>query len=30
MDDAQRDRLASNVVGHLLDWVTEPVLARAD
>ena len=29
MDDAQRDRLVSNVVGHLLDGVTEPVLARA-
>jgi catalase len=29
MDDAQRDRLVSNVVGHLLDAVTEPVLARA-
>ena len=29
MDNAQRDRLVSNVVGHLLDGVTEPVLARA-
>ena len=29
LDDAARDRLASNVVGHLLDGVTEPVLARA-
>jgi catalase len=29
MDDAQRDRLVSNVVGHLKDGVTEPVLARA-
>ena len=29
MDDAQRDRLVSNVVGHLLAGVTEPVLARA-
>lgn len=26
MDDAQRDRLVSNVVGHLKDGVTEPVL----
>jgi catalase len=25
-DDAQRDRLVSNIVGHLLDGVTEPVL----
>ena len=29
MDDAQRDRLVSNVVGHLKKSVTEPVLARA-
>ncbi|MFT2816219.1 catalase [Leifsonia sp. A12D58] len=29
MDDAARDRLVSNVVGHLLDGVTEPVLVRA-
>jgi catalase len=29
MDDKQRDRLVSNVVGHLKDGVTEPVLQRA-
>ena len=29
MDDAQRDRLVSNVVGHLKNGVTEPVLQRA-
>ncbi|MGV9714012.1 catalase [Gordonia sp. NPDC003424] len=29
MDDAARDRLVDNVVGHLLDGVTEPVLVRA-
>ena len=29
MDDAQRDRLVSNVIGHLSKGVTEPVLARA-
>jgi catalase len=29
MDDAQRGRLVSNIVGHLLDGVTEPVLERA-
>ena len=29
MDDAQRDRLVSNVVGHLKDGVTDPVLKRA-
>ena len=29
MDDAQRDRLVSNVVGHLKQGVTEPVLERA-
>jgi catalase len=29
LDDAARDRLAGNVVGHLLDGVHEPVLGRA-
>ncbi|MFF2084903.1 catalase [Nocardia sp. NPDC058176] len=29
LDDAARDRLVSNVVGHLLNGVTEPVLVRA-
>ncbi|MFW6179725.1 MAG: catalase-related domain-containing protein, partial [Desulfohalobiaceae bacterium] len=29
MDDAQRERLVSNVVGHLKKGVTEPVLERA-
>lgn len=29
MDDAQRDRLVSNVVGHLKGGVSEPVLERA-
>ncbi|WOC12133.1 catalase [Gordonia sp. MP11Mi] len=29
LDDAGRDRLAGNVAGHLLDGVSEPVLARA-
>jgi catalase len=29
LDDAARDRLVSNIVGHLLDGVTGPVLARA-
>jgi catalase len=29
MDDGARDRLVSNVVGHLKDGVTEPVLERA-
>jgi catalase len=29
MDKAQRDRLVSNVVGHLKKGVTEPVLQRA-
>jgi catalase len=29
MDDAQRDRLVDNIVGHLLNGVTEPVLHRA-
>jgi catalase len=28
-DDAQRARLVANIVGHLLDGVTEPVLQRA-
>jgi catalase len=28
-NDAERDRLVSNIVGHLLDGVTEPVLQRA-
>jgi catalase len=28
-DDAARTRLVSNIVGHLLDGVTEPVLLRA-
>jgi catalase len=28
MDDASRERLVSNIVGHLLDGVTEPVLER--
>ncbi len=28
-DDAQRDRLVSNVAGHLLDGVSAPVLERA-
>jgi catalase len=28
-NDAERDRLVGNVVGHLLDGVSEPVLARA-
>jgi catalase len=28
-DDAARDRLANNIVGHLLDGVSEPVLLRA-
>jgi len=28
-DDAQRARLVANIAGHLLDGVTEPVLARA-
>jgi catalase len=28
MDNAQRDRLASNVVGHLKKGVSEPVLQR--
>jgi len=28
MDDDQRDRLVSNVVGHLKDGVSEPVLSR--
>lgn len=29
MGGAERDRLVSNVVGHLLDGVSEPVLQRA-
>ncbi|WP_295883744.1 catalase [uncultured Thiohalocapsa sp.] len=29
MDDAARERLVSNVVGHLKDGVTQPVLERA-
>jgi catalase len=29
MDDAARERLVDNVVGHLLNGVTEPVLERA-
>ena len=29
VDDAGRSRLVSNIVGHLLDGVTEPVLERA-
>jgi catalase len=29
MDAAERERLVSNVVGHLLGGVTEPVLQRA-
>ena len=29
MSDAERDRLVSNIVGHLLDGVTEPVLEQA-
>jgi catalase len=29
MDDAARERLVDNVVGHLLNGVTEPVLGRA-
>ena len=29
LDDAARDRLVDNVVGHLLNGVSEPVLQRA-
>ena len=29
LDDAARDRLVDNIVGHLLNGVTEPVLQRA-
>ena len=29
LDDAARDRLVSNIVGQLLNGVTEPVLERA-
>ena len=28
LDDAARTRLVSNIVGHLKDGVSEPVLAR--
>ena len=28
-DDGERDRLVANIVGHLLNGVTEPVLQRA-
>jgi catalase len=29
MDDAERERLVSNVAGHLRSGVSEPVLVRA-
>jgi catalase len=29
LDDAARERLVSNITGHLLKGVTEPVLLRA-
>jgi catalase len=29
MDNSARDRLVSNVIGHLKDGVNEPVLSRA-
>jgi catalase len=29
LDDAARERLVDNIVGHLLNKVTEPVLQRA-
>jgi catalase len=29
LDDAARERLVSNLVGHLLNGVTKPVLERA-
>ena len=29
LDDAAQDRLVSNIVGHLLGGVSEPVLERA-
>ena len=29
MDEAERERLVDNVVGHLLNGVSEPVLQRA-
>ena len=29
LDDAARARLVSNIVGHLMGGVSEPVLARA-
>jgi catalase len=28
-DDGERDRLVANIVGHLLNGVTEPVLQRS-
>ncbi|HEU4361210.1 MAG TPA: catalase-related domain-containing protein, partial [Mycobacterium sp.] len=28
LDDAARERLASNIIGHVSDGVTEPVLSR--
>jgi catalase len=28
LDDAQRDRLVANIVGHVLNGVTEPILLR--
>lgn len=28
LDDAARERLANNIIGHVLDGVTEPVLSR--
>ena len=29
LDDAARERLVSNIAGHLLNAVTEPILQRA-
>ena len=29
LNDAERERLTDNIVGHLLNGVSEPVLARA-
>jgi catalase len=29
LNDAERDRLADNIVGHLLNGVSEPILIRA-
>ena len=29
LDDAARERMVSNIVGHLLNGVTEPILERA-